>query len=295
MVKLGRDVVVFKINECYGLVFVVDGNFNYSYFNFYYGVMGVVVEVVRNFVSVGVEFLVLVDNFNFVFLERFEVYWSFVEIVRGLVDVVRVFGLVYVSGNVSFYNEVVDRFIKLILVVVGFGKVEFEKIFGFGFEEGFFIGVVGSIKREFGGSELYVRFGLKGGIVLCVNFEEEKVNVEGIFEVIRRGFLKVVYDVSKGGIVVVLVEMVVLGNMGFIVDFLKVFVEIFNLFEVVFSESYGCYIVVFFEERFEEFKVFFRYFVVIGRVGGSGVVFFWNGDEFLRKLIIKLRDRKSVV
>lgn len=52
------------------------------------------------------------------------------------------------------------------------------------------------------------------------------------------------------------------------------FVEIFNLFEVVFSESYGCYIVVFFEERFEEFKVFFRYFVVIGRVGGSGVVFF---------------------
>ncbi len=235
--------------------------------------------------------LALVDNLNFASPERPEVYWSFAETVRGgLADAARAFGLAYVSGNVSFYNEVVDRPIKPTPVVAGLGKVELEKIPGSGLEEGLLIGVVGSTKRELGGSELYTRLGLKGGIAPRVNLEEEKANAKGILEAIRRGLVKAVHDVSKGGIAVALAEMAVWGNTGFTADLSKVPAETSNPLEVAFSESHGRYIVVFPpEERLEELKALFRHFAVIGRAGGSGAVFLWNGDELLRKPVSELK------
>lgn len=45
------------------------------YFDLYIGVKVVVVEVVRNFSCVGVEFVVVIDNFNFGSLEKFVGYW----------------------------------------------------------------------------------------------------------------------------------------------------------------------------------------------------------------------------
>lgn len=102
--------------------------------------------------------------------------------------------------------------------------------------------------------------------------------------------MKAVHDVSKGGIAVALAEMAVLGNTGFTADLSKVPAETSNPLEVAFSESHGRYIVVFPEERLEELKALFRHFAVIGRAGGSGAVFLWNGDELLRKPITKLRE-----
>ncbi len=108
VLKPGRDAAVLKINDEYGLAFVADGNPNHSYLNPYHGAMGAVAEVVRNLVSVGAEPLALVDNLNFASPERPEVYWSFAETVKGLADAAKSFGLAYVSGNVSFYNEVAE-------------------------------------------------------------------------------------------------------------------------------------------------------------------------------------------
>ncbi len=242
--------------------------------------------------SVGAEPLALVDNLNFASPERPEIYWSFAETVRGgLADAARAFGLAYVSGNVSFYNEVVDRPIKPTPVVAGLGKVELEKIPGFGLKEGLLIGIVGVTKKELGGSELYTRLGLKGGIAPRVNLELEKANAEGILEAIRRGGLvKAVHDVSKGGIAVALAEMAVWGNTGFTVDLSEVPAEMPNPVEVAFSESHGRYLVVFPpEERLEELKTLFRHFAVIGRAGGSDAVFLWNGEEILRKPVSELK------
>ncbi|ASJ03295.1 phosphoribosylformylglycinamidine synthase [Thermococcus profundus] len=290
VVKPGFDAAVLRINERYGLAFVADGNPNHSHLNPYHGAMGAVAEVVRNLVSVGAEPLALVDNLNFASPERPEVYWSFAETVRGLADAARAFGLAYVSGNVSFYNEVVDRPIKPTPVVAGLGKVELEKIPGFGLEDGLLIGIVGITSKELGGSELYARLSITGGIAPRVNLEEEKTNAEGILEAIKRGLVRAVHDVSKGGIAVALAEMAVASRVGFTADLSKVPAETSNPIEVAFSESHGRYIVAFPEESLEKLKAIFRHFTVIGRAGGSEAVFLWGKEELLRKPVSKLKE-----
>ncbi|WP_297535503.1 phosphoribosylformylglycinamidine synthase subunit PurL, partial [Thermococcus sp.] len=245
VLKPGRDAAVLKINDEYGLAFVADGNPNHSYLNPYHGAMGAVAEVVRNLVSVGAEPLALVDNLNFASPERPEVYWSFAETVKGLADAARAFDLAYVSGNVSFYNEVVDRPIKPTPVVAGLGKVKLEDIPQGAFEGGLLIGVVGLTKPELGGSELFARLGVEGGLAPRVNLEEEKANASGVLEAIRRGLVKAVHDVSRGGLAVALTEMAVAGKTGFTADLSKVPSETSSPIEVAFSESHSRYIVAF--------------------------------------------------
>ena len=288
VLKPGRDSAVLKINEKYGLAFVADENPNHSYLNPYHGAMGAVAEVVRNLVSVGAEPLALVDNLNFASPERPEVYWSFAETVKGLADAAKALGLAYVSGNVSFYNEVAGRPIKPTPVVAGLGKVELEKIPSMGLEEGLLIGVVGLTRRELGGSELYARLGIDGGFAPRVDLDEEKANAKGILGTIRRGLVRAVHDVSKGGMAVALAEMA-LNGVGFTVDLSEVPSETSNPLEVAFSESHGRYIVAFPEESLNELKAIFRHFAVIGRAGGGDVVFRWNGKELLRKSLPELR------
>ena len=289
VLKPRADSAVLKINEEYGLAFVADGNPNHSYLNPYHGAMGAVAEVVRNLVSVCAEPLALVDNLNFASPERPEVYWSFAETVRGLADAARAFGLAYVSGNVSFYNEVVDRPIKPTPVVAGLGKVKLEEIPEMGLSDGLLIGVVGMTKAELGGSELFTRLGVDGGFAPRVNLDEEKANAEGILTVIKRGLVRAVHDVSRGGIAVALGEMAITGKTGFAVDLSKVPSETSNPVETAFSESHGRYIVAFPGENLDELRATFRHFAVIGKAGGSDAVFHWNGKELLRRPVSELR------
>ena len=288
VLKPGRDAAVLKINDEYGLAFVADGNPGHSYLNPYHGAMGAVAEVVRNLVSVGARPLALVDNLNFASPERPEVYWSFAETVRGLADAAKAFGLAYVSGNVSFYNEVAGRPIKPTPVVAGLGKVRLEEIPAGHFEENLLIGVVGLTKKELGGSELYGRLGIDGGFAPRVNLEDEKANAEGILRAIGKGLVRAVHDVSRGGIAVALAEMA-LNGVGFTAELSKVPSETSNPLEVAFSESHGRYVIAFPEESLTELKALFRHFAVIGRTGGGDAVLLWNGKELLRKPISELK------
>ncbi|NJE85572.1 phosphoribosylformylglycinamidine synthase subunit PurL [Thermococcus sp. CX2] len=291
VVKPGRDAAVLKINEDYGLAFVADGNPRHSHLNPYHGAMGAVAEVVRNLVSVGAEPLALVDNLNFASPERPEVYWSFAETVRGLADAASAFGLAYVSGNVSFYNEVAGKPIKPTPVVAGLGKVKLEEMPEFGLEEGLLIGVVGFTRRELGGSELFRVLGVDGGMAPRVRLDEEKRNADAVLEAIELGWVKAVHDVSKGGIAVALAEMAMAGKVGFTVDLSKILVEgSLGPLEVAFSESHGRYVVAFPEENLETLKGIFRDFAVIGRAGGREVVFKWNGGTLLRRPLEELEN-----
>ncbi|MDK2982725.1 MAG: phosphoribosylformylglycinamidine synthase subunit PurL [Thermococcaceae archaeon] len=285
VLKPGKDAAVLKINDEYGLAFVSDGNPSYSYLNPYHGAMGAVAEVVRNLASVGAKPLALVDNLNFASPERPEVYWSFIETIKGLADAARAFNLAYVSGNVSFYNEVGNKPIKPTPVVAGLGKVRLESLMTMDFkDEGDLIAVVGVTKKELGGSELYRVLGLKGGITPRVELEREKKNVESILKAIELGLVKAVHDVSRGGLAVALIEMAIAGNKGFEADVTKVPVEgKLSPLEVLFSESHGRFVVSFEKENFEKVEELFKEFAVIGEVTGRDITF-TNGKEELIKL-----------
>ncbi|WP_324735189.1 phosphoribosylformylglycinamidine synthase subunit PurL [Thermococcus sp. SY098] len=284
VLKPGLDAAVLKINDEYGLAFVSDGNPSYSYLNPYHGAMACVVEAMRNLASVGAKPLSLVDNLNFASPERPEVYWSFIETIKGLRDAANAFGLAYVSGNVSFYNEVGNKPIKPTPVVAALGKVKLEHITTMDFkDEGNLIAVVGVTKNELGGSELYRVFGIGGGIAPRVDLKAEKENVEGILKAIEHGLVKAVHDVSRGGLAIALAEMAIISGVGFEVDISKVPVEAkLSPLEVLFSESQARFIVSFEEENLEKLKEMFKDFAVIGEVGGREMVFKSNGDEVIR-------------
>ena len=285
VLKPGLDAAVLKINDEYGLAFVSDGNPSHSYLNPYHGAVGAVAEVVRNLASVGAKPLALVDNLNFASPERPEVYWSFIETIKGLADGAKAFGLAYVSGNVSFYNEVGNKPIKPTPVVAGLGKVKLENLMTMDFkDEGDLIAIVGVTKKELGGSELYRVLNINGGIVPRVNLEREKRNAEGILQAIELGVVKAVHDVSKGGIAVALAEMALSGNIGFEVDIGKIPMKgKLKPLETLFSESHGRFVISFEEEKLEKIAELFEEFRVIGRVGGNELVF-KSGDEELASI-----------
>ncbi|USS40955.1 phosphoribosylformylglycinamidine synthase subunit PurL [Thermococcus aggregans] len=285
VLKPGLDAAVLKINDEYGLAFVSDGNPSHSYLNPYHGAVGAVAEVVRNLASVGAKPLALVDNLNFASPERPEVYWSFIETIKGLTDGAKAFGLAYVSGNVSFYNEVGNKPIKPTPVVAGLGKVKLENLMTMDFkDEGDLIAIVGVTKKELGGSELYRVLNINGGIAPRVDLEREKRNAEGILKAIELRVVKAVHDVSKGGIAVALAEMALSGNVGFEVDIGKVPVEgKLKPLETLFSESHGRFVISFEEEKLEKVAELFEEFAVIGRVGGNELVF-KSGDGELASI-----------
>ncbi|MCD6189090.1 MAG: phosphoribosylformylglycinamidine synthase, partial [Thermococcus sp.] len=257
------------------------GNPSHSYLNPYHGAVGAVAEVVRNLASVGAKPLALVDNLNFASPERPEVYWSFIETIKGLADGAKAFGLAYVSGNVSFYNEVGNKPIKPTPVVAGLGKVKLENLMTMDFkDEGDLIAIVGVTKKELGGSELYRVLNINGGIAPRVDLEREKRNAEGILKAIELRVVKAVHDVSKGGIAVALAEMALSGGIGFEVDISKVPVEEkLKPVEVMFSESHGRFVISFEEEKLEKVAELFEEFAVIGRVRGNKLIFKNRGEE----------------
>ncbi|AFK21955.1 phosphoribosylformylglycinamidine synthase subunit PurL [Pyrococcus sp. ST04] len=278
VVKPGFDAAVLKINDSYGLAFVADGNPGHSYLNPYHGAMGAVAEVVRNLVSVGARPLALIDNLNFASPERPEVYWAFGETVRGLADAARAFGLAYVSGNVSFYNEIVDRPIKPTPVVAGLGKVKLEKIPG-GPEEGDLVAIIGETRRELGGSELYRILGIKEGIAPRVYLEKEKRNAEAVLRLINEGLVSFVHDVSKGGLAIALAELSSWFNVGLKAEFSTDLKPI----DFAFSESHGRYLLTIPEENLDIVKEFVPV-KVVGRVGGESFAIKINREKVEKSL-----------
>ncbi|WP_461864263.1 phosphoribosylformylglycinamidine synthase subunit PurL [Thermococcus sp.] len=292
VLKPGLDAAVLKINGEYGLAFVSDGNPSYSYLNPYHGAMSAVAEAVRNLASVGARPLALVDNLNFASPERPEVYWSFIETIKGLADAAEAFGLAYVSGNVSFYNEVGSRPIKPAPVVAALGKVKLENIMTMDFKDkGDLIAIVGVTKKELGGSEFYRILGIERGAAPRVELEREKKNTEGILKAIELGLVKAIHDVSEGGIAVALTEMALAGGMGFEVDISKIPVEgELSPVEVLFSESQARFIVSFEGENLEKLGELFDEFAVIGEVKGKALLFKKEGEELAGLSLDKARE-----
>ncbi len=292
VLKPGLDAAVLKINNEYGLAFVSDGNPSYCYLNPYHGAMSSVVEAVRNLASVGAKPLALVDNLNFASPEKPEVYWSFIETIKGLRDAANAFGLAYVSGNVSFYNEVGNKAVKPTPVVAALGKVKLEHVTTMDFKSrGEMIGIVGITKKELGGSELYRVLGIDRGIAPRVELKREKKNAESILKAIELDLVKTVHDVSRGGIGVALMEMALTGGMGFEVDISKVPVEgKLSPVEVLFSESQARFIVGFKEENLKELREMFDEFAVIGEVRGKTLLFRNRKKELVRLRLEKVQE-----
>jgi phosphoribosylformylglycinamidine synthase len=102
----GADAAVLAIKGTQrGLALTIDGNGRYVYCDPYRGGALAVAEAARNLVAVGATPLAITDCLNFGNPEKDDIYYQFVEALRGIADACRALDTPVVSGNVSFYNQ----------------------------------------------------------------------------------------------------------------------------------------------------------------------------------------------
>ncbi len=217
-----------------GLAVSVDGNPRYGSIDPYRGGALAVCEAARNVAAVGAVPSTITDCLNYGNPEVQEVFWEFVEGVRGIGDACRGIGLLshegqplpVVSGNVSFYNQGESgKAIPPSPVIACVGVVEdYSRCRSIQFkEEGNAVFLIGDIEDELGGSEYYrVIYRTLGANVPEANFVRERNQIRTAIEMHSLGWIMSCHDTGQGGLLTALAEMALggggKGELGFTLD-----------------------------------------------------------------------------
>ncbi len=222
VLKPGGDAAVLRlkwpvrpeIRSEKGIAISCEGNGRMVFLDPYEGGKYVVAEVCRNVACVGARPLAVTDCLNFGNPERPEIMWQFVRAVEGMAEACERLGVPVVSGNVSLYNETVEkeeiRNVYPTPVVVCVGILEkVEKHVGIAYPPAGDILLIGDLSRpsNLGGSEyLKVVHGLVKGEVPKVDLDKESLLIETLIELVRRDMIMSAHDVSTGGFLINVLE-----------------------------------------------------------------------------------------
>jgi phosphoribosylformylglycinamidine synthase len=187
-----------------------DCNGRYCYLNPRRGALIAMVECLRNLVCSGATPLAMTDNLNFGNPYKPENFYQLRECVAGLAEACTFFDVPVVGGNVSLYNESPEGAIDPTptVSVVGFIEKEEHVTRQFARRAGERLVLLGGAPSELGGSQfLGVVRGLKTGDAPEVNLGAEKRLQDLLLDQIRSGRVRAAHDLSEGGLLVALAEM----------------------------------------------------------------------------------------
>jgi len=201
------------------IAMTVDCNSRYVNADPYIGTQIAVSEAARNLVCAGAEPLAVTNNLNFGNPYVPEVYWQFVEAVKGMSLACLKFGTPVTGGNVSFYNQSSDDGPVFPTPTIGMiGLVEkpaFQTSLDFK-SEGDLIYLVGASKNDIASSEyLYSYRGVKKSPAPAFDLDEEYTLQQAIHDLIIHGKVESVHDVSDGGLFVALSESAMPRGFGY--------------------------------------------------------------------------------
>jgi len=187
-----------------------DCNGRYCYLNPRRGAQIAMVECLRNLVCAGATPLAMTDNLNFGNPYKPENFYQLKECVAGLAETCRHFDVPVVGGNVSLYNESPEGAIDPTptVSVVGFIEKEAHITRQFARQAGSRLVLLGGAPNELGGSQfLGLIHGKKTGDAPAVDFDAEKRLQDFILAEIRAGRVGAAHDLSEGGLLVAISEM----------------------------------------------------------------------------------------
>jgi phosphoribosylformylglycinamidine synthase subunit PurL len=181
------------------------------------GAIWVVEEAARNLYAVGAEPDAFTNCLNFGNPEDPEVLGDFSEVVKGLAEGARAFGMAVPSGNVSFYNGGLGAGIPPTPVLMATGIVEdLHHVTTSDLKHGGdSLYLVGRSSPALGGS-LWARLSHHRGLSLPPT-EPGKVRALGerLLTWAASGRINAIHDISDGGLAVTLAEMAFGGSLGF--------------------------------------------------------------------------------
>ncbi|ODS42277.1 MAG: phosphoribosylformylglycinamidine synthase II [Candidatus Altiarchaeales archaeon IMC4] len=203
-----------------GLAITADVNPRMCRQNPYWGSASAVDEVIRNLTAVNAAPHSMADCLNFGNPEKEEIMGDFVSACEGLYFAANGFGVPFVSGNVSLYNESSMGPVAPTPALMGVGIVEDvrQAISSDIKEADNSIYLVGQTEKELGGSQYYRTLGLAAGVVPRVQPGRTKKDSQDLRKSMGKGIVRSCHDLSEGGLIVAIAEMCFGGNLGAKID-----------------------------------------------------------------------------
>lgn len=234
--KSGGDAALVRVHGSQKAIAIsTDCNPRYCYADPVEGGKQAIAEAYRNISAVGAAPLAVTNCLNFGNPQRPEIMAQITGCLSGMGDACRALQFPIVSGNVSLYNESKatggGSAILPTPAIGGVGLIlNWEKAVGIGgFHAGDRVWLVGGNGRHLGQSSwLRTIHRREDGKAPRVDLDAEKANGEYIRHLIESGQAKAVHDISDGGMVVALAEMVLAANIGFALDKVPTTAEAFG-------------------------------------------------------------------
>jgi phosphoribosylformylglycinamidine synthase len=293
VVKPGGDASVLRLDNGKFLSAKIDGNPKHCYINPREGAIGCFEEACRNVVCTGARPIGMLDHLQFGNPEDPEIFWTFLESLKGLTDFAKHFKIPCIGGKVSLYNETPSGPIKPTPLIGVLGLIDANPQMPQKITDGDIVVIVGNTKDEMGGSEYfeYVHKSI-GGKCPVVDFVESKKNMDAVLSIIKKGLPKNVHDCSKGGLAVAVSELCMMHQIGCTVSLDKVPSTKLGVDRVLFSESHSRYLLVLEKSKIKKLEAFLKKskvpYAIIGKFGGTQIRF----DES-SEIIIDLRVDKA--
>ena len=204
-----------------GLAMTSDCTPRYVQADPYEGGKQAVAEAWRNLTAVGSLPIAITDNLNFGNPQRPEIMGQIVRAIDGMAEACRALDFPVVSGNVSLYNETNGAAIPPTPTVGGVGLLtECSRRADFaGMKAGDTLVLIGSNAGELGAS-IYLRevLGREDGAPPPVDLALERKTGDFVRGLIQSGQVKVVHDLSDGGLIVAAADMALASNVGVTLD-----------------------------------------------------------------------------
>ena len=223
----------------------IDGNPKQCYINPREGAIGCFEEACRNVVCTGAKPIGMLDHLQFGNPKDPEIFWTFLESLKGLTDFAKYFEIPCVGGKVSLYNETPVGSIKPTPVIGVLGLIDKNPQISQSITDDDCLVIVGDTKNEMGGSE-YFEYIHKfiGGKCPTVNFSESKKNMKTVLKIIENKLVKSIHDCSKGGLAIAISELCMTNQIGCKIFLEKVPGEKLDVDRILFSESHSRYLLI---------------------------------------------------
>ena len=219
------DAAVVRVKTAEGkttdksIVITVDCNSRYVNANPFVGAQIAVAEAARNIVCSGGEPIAVTNNLNFGNPYVPEVYWQFVEAVKGMGEACIRFDTPVTGGNVSFYNQSSDDGPVFPTPTIGMlGLMEnFDNRMTLNFKQATDrIYLLGAPVNDIASSEyLYSFRGVKASPAPAFDMEAELAMQRALSQLITKKLIQSAHDLSDGGLFVALAESAMAGGLGF--------------------------------------------------------------------------------
>jgi phosphoribosylformylglycinamidine synthase II len=204
-----------------GIAVTVDVNSRYVYADPYKGAMMAVAEAARNIVCSGGIPLGVTNCLNFGNPYDPEVYYQFVNAVKGMGEACVKFDTPVTGGNVSFYNQGPEGPVFPTPTIGMVGLVEdLSKKMTLNFkEEGDLIYLLGHIKNEISSSQYLSKVcGIHHSPAPYFELEEEYLLQQTLQSLIAKKAIQSAHDISEGGLFTTLLEGGFYDNLNFAIN-----------------------------------------------------------------------------